>query len=632
MKKISKFLLFILISIFLFIPSVNAEEVSHCTTTDCVNKIYHSNEPYEIMNYDVNMKVNEDNSYDVTEKIDVYFNEERHGIKRTLPLTNKVMSDDGERKVRAKITHESVNEPYMVSYENNDMILKIGSSNDMVTGLKEYVIKYTYSIGMDKLKDKDEFYYNIVGTNWNTLIDKVTFTIDMPKKFDGVPGFSVGSYGTSGYDEGLLKYNVDGKTITGSYNGILNKGEGINIRLSLPDGYFVAAKKSLFEYLIFIIPIILALASFILWKKFLKNDLVVDEVSFYPPEGLNSLETGFIYKGSASKKDVTSLLIYLANKGYIKIEEEKKKKICKKSYKIIKVKDYDGENENEKTFMDGLFKTKNEVTINDLRNNFYTTTNKIISNINKEENKEKIFEKGSMNKRNIILVLAVLTYCVFTIPPLVSYGENVNIMIDLLFPISGYLIFVMFFDRKDNPDYITVSIMFLSMFCLFPWLTITLPAVLYDPFYLIETIIGFILFVFMTCLYMKGAKRTKYGLETLGKLRGFKNFLENAEKDELEGLVEKNPEYFYDILPYTYVLGVSDKWIKKFEEINVAAPNWYTGYNSFVFYDFMDSFDDMMRQSNSAISSAPSSSSGGSGPSGGGFSGGGSGGGGGSSW
>ena len=632
MKKISKFLLFILISIFLFIPSVNAEEVSHCTTTDCVNKIYHSNEPYEIMNYDVNMKVNEDNSYDVTEKIDVYFNEERHGIKRTLPLTNKVMSDDGERKVRAKITHESVNEPYMVSYENNDMILKIGSSNDMVTGLKEYVIKYTYSIGMDKLKDKDEFYYNIVGTNWNTLIDKATFTIDMPKKFDGVPGFSVGSYGTSGYDEGLLKYNVDGKTITGSYNGILNKGEGINIRLSLPDGYFVAAKKSLFEYLIFIIPIILALASFILRKKFLKNDLVVDEVSFYPPEGLNSLETGFIYKGSASKKDVTSLLIYLANKGYIKIEEEKKKKICKKSYKIIKVKDYDGENENEKTFMDGLFKTKNEVTINDLRNNFYTTTNKIISNINKEENKEKIFEKGSMNKRNIILVLAVLTYCVFTIPPLVSYGENVNIMIDLLFPISGYLIFVMFFDRKDNPDYITVSIMFLSMFCLFPWLTITLPAVLYDSFYLIETIIGFILFVFMTCLYMKGAKRTKYGLETLGKLRGFKNFLENAEKDELEGLVEKNPEYFYDILPYTYVLGVSDKWIKKFEEINVAAPNWYTGYNSFVFYDFMDSFDDMMRQSNSAISSAPSSSSGGSGPSGGGFSGGGSGGGGGSSW
>lgn len=632
MKKISKFLLFILISIFLFIPSVNAEEVSHCTTTDCVNKIYHSNEPYEIMNYDVNMKVNEDNSYDVTEKIDVYFNEERHGIKRTLPLTNKVMSDDGERKVRAKITHESVNEPYMVSYENNDMILKIGSSNDMVTGLKEYVIKYTYSIGMDKLKDKDEFYYNIVGTNWNTLIDKVTFTIDMPKKFDGVPGFSVGSYGTSGYDEGLLKYNVDGKTITGSYNGILDKGEGINIRLSLPDGYFVAAKKSLFEYLIFIIPIILALASFILRKKFLKNDLVVDEVSFYPPEGLNSLETGFIYKGSASKKDVTSLLIYLANKGYIKIEEEKKKKICKKSYKIIKVKDYDGENENEKTFMDGLFKTKNEVTINDLRNNFYTTTNKIISNINKEENKEKIFEKGSMNKRNIILVLAVLTYCVFTIPPLVSYGENVNIMIDLLFPISGYLIFVMFFDRKDNPDYITVSIMFLSMFCLFPWLTITLPAVLYDPFYLIETIIGFILLIFMTFIYMKGAKRTKYGLETLGKLRGFKNFLENAEKDELEGLVEKNPEYFYDILPYTYVLGVSDKWIKKFEEINVAAPNWYTGYNSFVFYDFMDSFDDMMRQSNSAISSAPSSSSGGSGPSGGGFSGGGSGGGGGSSW
>ena len=46
-------------------------------------------------------------------------------------------------------------------------------------------------------------------------------------------------------------------------------------------------------------------------------------------------------------------------------------------------------------------------------------------------------------------------------------------------------------------------------------------------------------------------------------------------KEKLEMLVNENPTYFYDILPYTYVLGVSNKWIKKFESINVNPPTWY---------------------------------------------------------
>ena len=60
----------------------------------------------------------------------------------------------------------------------------------------------------------------------------------------------------------------------------------------------------------------------------------------------------------------------------------------------------------------------------------------------------------------------------------------------------------------------------------------------------------------------------------LGKIKGFKNFLETAEKSKLEELVMQNPEYFYNLLPYTYVLGVSNKWIEKFEDIALEAPHW----------------------------------------------------------
>ena len=61
-----------------------------------------------------------------------------------------------------------------------------------------------------------------------------------------------------------------------------------------------------------------------------------------------------------------SLLIYLANKGYIKIAENEGKK--DKSFKIIKIKEYDGNNINERIFLNDLFKGgKTEVTESDLQ-------------------------------------------------------------------------------------------------------------------------------------------------------------------------------------------------------------------------------------------------------------------------
>ena len=56
-------------------------------------------------------------------------------------------------------------------------------------------------------------------------------------------------------------------------------------------------------------------------------------------------------------------------------------------------------------------------------------------------------------------------------------------------------------------------------------------------------------------------RRTDEGAKTLAHIQGFRSFLVTAEKENLEALVEQDPEYFYNILPYTYALGVSDKWI-----------------------------------------------------------------------
>lgn len=181
-----------------------------------------------------------------------------------------------------------------------------------------------------------------------------------------------------------------------------------------------------------------------------------------------------------------------------------------------------------------------------------------------------------------------------------------------------------------------VGIIWGGVFGVMPWTFIVLPTLIQDVMYLITYFIGIISIAVLILFAKVMPKRTHYGNEMLGKLRGFKRFLETAEKPQLEALVNENPEYFYNILPYTYALGVSEVWMSQFETIAMQAPNWYVGDNTFSIHEFNHFMNNTMQSAQSAMSSSPSSdgggSSSGSSSSGGGSSGGGSGGGGGGSW
>lgn len=613
----------------------------------------YSSYDYVIDKYDINIIVNENNTFDVTETIDTYFSVPKHGIFRTIPLKNTIKRLDGTTSTnRTQIKNVSVNAENSTSKEEGNYQIKIGSASETLTGEKEYIIKYTYNLGKDLVKDYDELYYNIIGNEWDTVIGNITFSITMPKSFDSSKlGFSAGRVGST--DSSKIKYSVSGNTITGSYNGILWENEALTVRCELPEGYFVGAGLdiNLLNYIVYLFPIIFLIIAILLWYKFGRDDQVIETVEFYPPEGFNSLEVGFLYKGEAVNQDVTSLLIYLANKGYIKIVETEEKSLFSKAkgFKIIKLKDYDGDNVNERLFLNGLFAMRRlntssaensinqnttptlEVTSADLYDKFYITMSNILLNINNKEN--KILEKSASSKAKFIIFMIIATYCLITIPPVLEYGES-SLLVALLFPGIGFTVmFKMLLDPKlrnssgNKLSYASVILFFLIWglgFGGLPWAMMVLPALQQDSIYLIGYFVGIFCVLGMVVCLTYLPKRTSYGNEILGKIKGFKNFLETAEKDQLEAMVAKNPTYFYNILPYTYVLGVSDKWIKKFEVISMQAPTWYDGSDTFG--TFMNS---TMSSATSAMSYDSSSSSS---DSGGGSAGGGSGGGGGGSW
>lgn len=617
---------------------------------------YSSNSGYFLNSYDINIVVNENNTLNITENIGAYFNIAKHGIFRKIPLKNEIKRLDGTTsKNRVQISNIQVSDNYSLYNENGYKVIKIGDASHTLTGQKNYSISYLYNLGKDPAKEYDELYFNLIGNEWDTSINNITFTITMPKEFDSSKlGFSSGNVGST--DSSKITYEVDGNIIKGRYNGILNSGEALTVRLELPEGYFVGAgfDVNIMNYMVIIIPIAFLGISIFIWYKFGRDDQVIETVEFYPPQGFNSLEVGFLYKGKANNNDVVSLLIYLANKGYIKITETEEKFLFSKSYgfKITKLKEYDGNNINEQLFLKGLFTKKqslwsllgdsnddsnnniNEVTSNDLYDNFYKTMSRILLNINTKENKNRIFEKTASSKSKLIILMMIIIFCVITIPPALAYGDVGLLIVALIFPGIGFSVLFAFLFGNTH---IVLKIFGLTWglgFGLGPWIFVVLPLLIIEPIYLVGYIIGLLCVIGMFLCLRYLPKRTKYGNEILGKLRGFKNFLETAEKEKLETMVMEDPTYFYDILPYTYVLGVSDKWIKKFESISLQAATWYDSPNAFDIGSFGTFVRTTMSSAQSAMSSSPSSSSSGGsgGSSGGGSSGGGSGGGGGGSW
>ena len=205
---------------------------------------------------------------------------------------------------------------------------------------------------------------------------------------------------------------------------------------------------------------------------------------------------------------------------------------------------------------------------------------------------------------------------------------------------AGLLMVIMTFDRRDSmkkgkrTTLFVIGTVFIALGIL---IAAGLTASLLKSEIVALLVIASTVVTYAFVLLMKS--RTKKSAALQGKILGFKDFIEAAELNKLKMLVEENPEYFYDIMPYAYVMGLSDKWAKNFENIPTNPPSWYYGGNSSMVFStlwYSHMITNCSRNFSSGIMNVTSVDTGGGsiggGFGGGGFSGGGFGGGGGGAW
>ena len=604
---------------------------------------YASDNTMYTINYDVTVDVAKNNSYDFHEHLDMYYVTAHHGIYRYLPMQGQ------------KISHIKVpGYDYETYTQSGYQVVKIGSGSYTLTGENPYDIHYNIAMYEDENNEKDMLLLNLLPTDWETDIGSSRCVVNLPKEADlSKAKVYSGSYGTdSNEDNAVLETGSDGKTITITAKDI-PAHHGVTLQLELPQGYWEGVpefgKLSVANMFLFLLG---PVGAVLLWYLYGRDKHMVKTLEFYPPDDLTPGEIGYLVDGKADKQDLISTIVYLADKGYIEIEE-----IDRKKFRFIGIREPGTEvPEYVRQIYAGLFPGKKNVRTSDQIGSSTTFGKKYMKS---KELLEEMF-KGNRAIKREDSVLARAGCTIAALVPSAAYitwaginGDDMGLYM-LFWSAVHILISVSLmcsvYDNIRGTSKVKTVLKSLGAIWFFTMGVGILPLVS-DALSLLDRpkaiaiviylVIGTLISMFFAVIAI--AKTDAY-TDLLGRVLGFRDFIKTAELDKLNELVEEDPQYFYHIMPYAYVFGLSSKWIKNFEDLPVVAPNWYRGTRGFDSFDYY-MMGRMMSDCSASVGNnivIPAASSGGSGGSGGwsggggfsggGFSGGGSGGGGGGGW
>lgn len=561
-----------------------------------------TNADERILEFKSDIVVQQDGWIEVTETITVRAEGDRirRGIYRDFPT--EYFDKSGNRyevKFRPlSVLRNGEREDFHAQGYLNGRRVYFGDANRFIEkGVHGYTFRYRASRMLGYFDDHDELYWNVTGFDWAFPIDSasasVRFAFDAPVNELTHEAYT-GGLGAKGRD---YTSSVDGSgRVHFAANDTLSAVTGLTIVVGWPKGLvaeptdwqrfgwllkdnanLLVALSGLAALLIFYIPV---------WLHFGKDPKAGVLVTQYePPQGFSPASLRYIRQMYYDDKVMTSAVVNLAVKGYLRINATVKSSgffiFGSKENEHSLTKTDPGDNAaplatGEQELYDELFRHGDTAVLDSENHERLGKAKSAHQDSLKADYKKHYFQtNGLLNVPAILIVIATM---------IVALGLG-----------------------PSAPVVIAIGAMFVTM-------------------------AGF-------AIVMK--RPTMRGRQLLDQMLGFKDYLEVAEKDELNlrNPPEKTPQHFEAYLPYALALGVDQQWAERFAAVLSSVresdgrayhPTWYNG--SWNVANLSSSTSQLSSSLNTAISSSvtpPGSSSGGSG---GGSSGGGGGGGGGGGW
>ncbi len=555
-----------------------------------------------ILEFHSDIRILQDGWIEVSETIRVRAegNRIRRGIYRDFPteyydkLGNRYEVDFHPLAV----LRNGAREDYHAQKDRNGQRVYFGSSNRFInSGEHTYVFRYKASRMLGFFEQHDELYWNVTGFDWAFPIDKasatISFAFDVPvseithEAYTGPHGASERNY-TSGVDgSGRADFRASGP---------LSAINGLTVVVGWPKGYVEEPTKidragwlirDNLNLLIALAGLIVLLIYYVpVWLRFGRDPEEGVLVTRYePPKGFSPASLRFIRQMYYDDEVMTAAVVNLAVKGYLHV-------------------DFD---EGSSGFL-GIGNGADEYSLRKMNAG---------ANAPSLAPGEKELYEGLFAEGNVVVL----------------ENENHELLGEAKSAHRDSL-------KKDYRRHYFRTNGVLNIPAIVIVIVATAAALSVGPSALvIVTIVAMFVTMVFFAIVMK--RPTLRGRQLLDEMLGFKDYLEIAEKDEmnLRNPPEKTPALFEAYLPYALALGVDQRWAEKFSDVLASvrqadgtaySPAWYSGtWNS---HSLGSTMSNLSGGLNTAISSSvtpPGSSSGGGG---GGFSGGGGGGGGGGGW
>jgi uncharacterized membrane protein len=534
----------------------------------------------------------------VSEKITLTFIGQWHGIHRTIPVEYP-----GPQGTNYTLFVEVMS----VTDENGNKLKYDSTKSGNYRDLKIYIpgavdttrvvnIDYSVRNAVRFFDNYDEFYWNVTGNDWPVPIDHASAFVALPENAAG--GLRAQAFtGAYGSKQSEATAEVKGADVVSETISALPMRGGLTIDVYIPQGILKppSALTKFFWFLggnpILFLPLFTCAVMFALWYSVGRDpDPGVSVAPQYePPKGMCPAEAGTLLDDAIHPRDITSTIVDLAVRGYIKIEEKVD------TFLVFHHKDYlfhllkpreqwsTDLTPHERVMLENIFVSGNETRLSDLKNRFYA-----VIPIVRQDIMSALKSKG-----------------IYALDPESANGYSIA---------AGIAIAILV---------VAVQVM--------GWMNL---------FYSIPLVIGSVLVsaVIWWLFARQMTAKTVAGARTRIAVLGFQEFMNRVDTDRIKRMP---PDTFEKFLPYAMALGVEHHWAQAFDGIIKDPPSWYVSPNGYVGFSplfFSSSMHSMATDMHQVFTSAPRSSSSGSGFSSGGgfsdggFSGGGFGGGGGSAF
>ena len=538
--------------------------------------------------YRTDIVLKDNGAYFISETIDVHFNKPQHGIYRDIPVRGVQEFTDEKNQDRkflyyADVKIKDVNTVNTSMQKNGVIVLRLGDQKKQV---RNGCYKFSYDfVPYYQEEDYHYIYYNVFPGQWRNPIPKGSrFTIRFPSSVS-LSNFKF-YYGQKGQTRDAanvadITINKEGREITGIMKKELPAGWGLTCFGNLGEGYFKSVNRPSFGIKSMLTAAVCLVALIVMYLIFGRDSKIIPSIQYHPPDGMDSAAAGYIIDGKADDKDIISLLLYWADKGYVFLKEEGE------GITIYKIKDLSPHvPEYQKFFFEQLF--THEEPFLSTKNVPDRMEGAVIVSRTKLKNyfQNQLFTKQSRIARPFAMLLAIVPMATFVFCNIVFGILNTEELLAGLCIFAavciGFLVLVYTADRwyslsKDKREWlfiigIIVCVGAVLIYMLHYILLVATNKVFNNIqimfFICAVTLVGIILAIFMR-------RRTEQCKNWMGYLVGFRDFIEVAELDRLEDLGKQYPNLFYHIFPYTYVFGLSEIFAEKLQALKVEMPYWF---------------------------------------------------------